>query len=390
MTALAAPKVTALAAPKVTALAAPKVTALAAPKVNGLLNGQHKTDILFFNHHQRWTNKMQTNLHSFFTIKTIHNEKHKRCFVYDPTTYKAFFMVKPDDAVDRFICTKIGVKLYVRGLSEVTFGAAGAVTFPTIHTTCDIPLLKSNIQKAIRRGNASVAVSTALAILQKDPIQLIRRLSIIYVEDVCVMDSFPIVIWLMMADSNYKMTSCDIGIILQIVYSLCCCSHSFDSRYFDVGAMDYTHELLEKEDCYNEVLCLHYRRLYGGLKGDMKLLLNAIEFYVQYPHEIIQYQFLDSIPVSINTIVQILPESVDFHPFPGMISFIRKKTSIDEHLIRDCIWFAESAYNIRKTHTMEASELYKSNPMYLRIVPYLKQARDAEFIKHITKAILTL
>jgi hypothetical protein len=359
---------------------------------------------------------MQTNLHSFFTIKTVHNEKHKRCFIYDPTTYKAFFAVKPDDAVDRFICTKIGVKLYVRGLPEVTFGASKEVTFavlkrspsapapkgdtseggvslPTIHTTCDIPLLKSNIQKAIRRGNVSVAVSTALAIIQKDPIQLLRRLSIIYVEDVCMIDSFPIVIWLMMADSNYKMTSCDICIILQIVYSLCCCSHYFDFDVGDAGEacnMDYTHELLEKENCYNEVLCLHYRRLYGGLKGDMKLLLNAIKFYVQYPQKIIQYQFLDSIPCSINRMVQILPESVDFHPFPGMISFIRKKTSIDEQLIRDCIWFAESAYNIRKPHTMEASAVYKSNPMYLRMVPYLNKAREAEFIKHIIKAILTI
>ena len=80
-----------------------------------------------------------------------------------------------------------------------------------------------------------------------------------------------------MADSNYKMTSCDICIILQIVYSLFCCSHSFDFDVGETGGMDYTHELLEKEDCYNEVLCLHYRRLYGGLKGDIKLLLNAIE-----------------------------------------------------------------------------------------------------------------
>ena len=340
---------------------------------------------------------MQTNLHSFFTIKTIHNEKHKRCFVYDPTTYKAFFAVKPDDAVDRFICTKIGVKLYVRGPP----GVIRCITpLPTIHTTCDIPLLKSNIQKAIRRGNVSVAVSTALAILQKDPIQLLRRLSIIYV-DVCMMDSFPIVIWLMMADSNYKMTSCDICIILQIVYSLCCCSHYFDFDAGEAGDMDYTHELLEKENCYNEVLCLHYRRLYGGLKGDMKLLLNAIKFYVQYPQKIIRGFAVDcrsaalrvdcfAVPVSITPMVQILPESVDFHPFPCMISFILKKTSIDEQLIRDCIWFAESAYNIRKPHTMEASAVYKSNPMYLRIVPYLNKARDAEFIKHIIKAILTI
>jgi hypothetical protein len=322
---------------------------------------------------------MQTNLHSFFNIKTVYNEKHKRCFIYDPTTYKAFFAVKPDDAVDRFICTKIGVKLYVRGLSEVTFGASKEVTFgaskevtfgaskevtfgaskevtlPTIHTTCDIPLLKSNIQKAIRRGNASVAVSTALAILQKDPIQLLRRLSIIYVEDVCMMDSFPIVIWLMMTDSNYKMTSCDICIILQIVYSLCCCSHSFDFDVGETGGMDYTHELLEKEDCYNEVLCLHYRRLYGGLKGDMKLLLNAIEFYVKYPQKIITW---DSIPViSINTIVQILPESVDFHPFPGMISFIRKKRRLMNNRF-------ETVYGLPNQHTIFGNHIQWMPPRY--------------------------
>lgn len=129
-----------------------------------------------------------------------------------------------------------------------------------------------------------------------------------------------------------------------------------------------------------------------GLKGDMKLLLNAIKFYVQYPQKIIRGFAVDckAVPVSINPMVQILPESVDFHPFPCMISFILKKTSIDEQLIRDCIWFAESAYNIRKPHTMEASAVYKSNPMYLRIVPYLNKARDAEFIKHIIKAILTI
>jgi hypothetical protein len=317
---------------------------------------------------------MQTNLHSFFVIKTTHNEKHKRCFIYDPSAYKAFFTEKPDDAVDRFICIKTGVKLYVRDSALIQ-----CITLPTIHTTCDIPLLKSNLQKAIRRGESAIAVSTALAMLQKDPIQLLRRLPIIYVEDVCMIDSLPIVIWLLMADSKYKMTACDIGIILQIVYSLSGCSQYFDDRTMNCD-MDYTHELLENEDRYNEVLCLHYRRLYGGLKGDMKLLLNAIEFYLQYPHKIIRFQFSEGIPFDIDPMVRILPESVDFHPFPSMISFIQKKTSIDKQTIRDCIWFAESGYNIRKPHTMDASAAYKMNPMYLRMIPYLKEAREHAFI----------
>ena len=70
---------------------------------------------------------------------------------------------------------------------------------------------------------------------------------------------------------QYKMTNHDIDILLQIVYSLCVCSRYFDDRELNCQ-VDYTHEMLETNTCCDELLSLHYRRLYGGMRGDMQLL----------------------------------------------------------------------------------------------------------------------
>jgi hypothetical protein len=212
---------------------------------------------------------MQTNLHSFFTIVTTHNEQHKKCFIYDPATYKAYFSNKPDDNCE-FVSIKSGIKLYfVKDHLHFVKDQDHSLSYPPIHTNANIPLLKSNLQKAVRRGNHNVAVSSALAMLQREPIQLLRRLPIIFVEDVCLIDSFPIVIWLLMADKQYKMTNRDIDILLQIVHSLCVCSKYFDGKQLNCQE-EYTHEMLETTTCYNEVLSLHYRSLYGGIRLNHK------------------------------------------------------------------------------------------------------------------------
>ena len=134
---------------------------------------------------------MQKNLHSFFQISRVHNENHKRCFIYDSATYKAFFAPCPNDETDTFVSIKSGVKLYYRRQQQEQ-EQQDAIVLPIIKTTADIPLLKSNLQKAVRRGNHSIAVSTALAMIQKDVTQFLRRLPVIYIEDVCLIDSFPV------------------------------------------------------------------------------------------------------------------------------------------------------------------------------------------------------
>ena len=320
---------------------------------------------------------MQTNLHSFFTIVTAHNEQHKKCFIYDPSTYKAYFSNKPDDRCE-FVSIKSGIKLYFvkDPLHFVKDPLHQSSLLPQIHTNADIPLLKSNLQKAIRRGNHPVAVSSALAILQREPIQLLRRLPIIFMEDVSLMDSFPIVIWLLMADKQYKMTNHDIDILLQIVYSLSACSRYFDDRQLN-SQVEYTHEMLETNICYNEVLSLHYRSLYGGMKCDMQLLKNAISHYEKNPQDIVKYSFIEKYPFEIGVNVLIIKEAVDFHPYPNMLEAIYKKTRIDKTFIKTCIWFAESGFNVRKQYTIDLSAEYKNKREYHLLVPHLEQFRFA-------------
>lgn len=313
---------------------------------------------------------MQTNLHSFFKIVTQHNENTKRCFIYDPDSYKAFFNEIPDNNRDTFVSIKSGVKLYYRK----SLKTIETFIYPTIQTDTEIPLLKSNLQKAIRRGNISAAITTTLAMLQKDPIQFLRRLPIIYIEDVCLIDSFPIIMWLLMADTEYIMKAKDTDIILQIVYSLTKCSKYFDNRE-STNATKYSHEMLQHSD---QLLALYYRSLYGGLKGDMQMLNNAIEFYNNEPHKIIRYTFTNSFHaiIEIDPILEIIPEAIDFHPFPHILHEICKDTFIKKQTIKDIIWYAESAYNIRKQYTLLASEEYKERREYPIISKYLNLLRQ--------------
>jgi hypothetical protein len=292
----------------------------------------------------------------------------------DSATYKAFFAPSPNEETDTFVSIKSGVKLYYRKQQQQH------IVLPIIQTSADIPLLKSNLQKAIRRGNHSIAISTALAMIQKDATQFLRRLPVIYIEDVCLIDSFPITMWLLMADARYTLTQTDICILLQIVYSLCSCSKYFEFRDNECKT-EYTHESLENEERFSEVLSLHYRYLYGGLKGDMQMLNTAIGFYCMNPHEIVRYTFSDTLlPFDIDVVVVIMKEAIDFHPFPTMITSLFKLTKINKQLIKDCIWFAESGYNSRKPHTVEMSEKYKKGKEYQIIELHLDKIRS-EYVK---------
>jgi hypothetical protein len=164
---------------------------------------------------------MQQKLDSFFKIIPKYDERNKKCFIYDPENYKAFFATKPLDT-DTFIVNKSGIKLYYRYMKPKD------INFPIMDADYCVPLLKSNLQKAVRRCENEIAIQTSLAILQKEPMELLRRLPIIYIEDVCLMDSYPIVVWLMMADKDYgRLSKTDIDIILNIVNSLCNCMDYF-------------------------------------------------------------------------------------------------------------------------------------------------------------------
>jgi hypothetical protein len=310
---------------------------------------------------------MQKKLESFFTIIPKYNENKKKCFIYDPENYKAFFDTKPE-TTDTFVNTKSGVKLFYRNPTTDKH-----IDIPRIECTFTVPLLKSNLQKAVRRCDHLIAIQSTIALIQQSPMELLRRLPIIYIEDVCLMDSYPIVVWLMMADRG--VTNIDIDIIVNIVNSLCNCRRYFDYKAMKDTTIDYefTHESLQ--DSSDELLSLYYRNMYGGLKGDMRMLRFAIDYYRRCPSEIVttQYNVVDY--NKIEKEIDILIEAIDFHCFPQMLSILNRLTHIEKETIKQCIWFVDSGYNIRKEETIESSKLYEERSEWKKIEKHIDDVR---------------
>ena len=311
----------------------------------------------------------QAKLDNYFKIIPKYDERNKKCFIYDPLNCKAFFDTKPEPT-DKYITLKIGIRLFYREPP-----ADLDITIPTIKCDYGVPLIKSNLQKAVRRRDNLIAIQSALALIQKDPIELLRRLPIIYIEDVCLMDSYSIVVWLMMADKEYgSLKKRDIDIILNIVNSLCDCK-----TYFNYIKNDYsyafTHESLQFTPNGSQLLSVYYRSQYGGMKGDMQMLKVSVDYYRMHPSEVVKTEFNNIDYSKIEREIEVLVEAIDFHCYPSMLNTLNKLTHINKDTIKMCIWFVESGYNVRKPETQASSKEYEKRNEWKRIEKYLEEVR---------------
>lgn len=312
---------------------------------------------------------MQTKLDKFFEVKILHKQNNKKCFIYDPDNYKAFFENIPGPS-DIFITTKIGIKLYYR---RPLFNTQ--ILLPRIDCKASVPLLKSNLQKAIRRCQTNIAIKSALAIIQIEPLELLRRLPIIYIEDVCLMDSYPIIVWLMMAEKEHLLDKNDIDIILHVVKSLCETQTYYDDSIDYTMDFELTHKNLQDLENKDSVLSIYYRAQYGGLKGDMTMLRNSVYYYSKRS-SVIEKTIYNSINYAeLGGNLDILPEAIDFHPFPQMIQNLVKQTYLDNNDIKQHIWFVESGVNIRKPNTLDSSREYSTNKTWKIIKSKLSRVR---------------
>uniref|UniRef100_A0A7S1WBT6 Uncharacterized protein n=1 Tax=Alexandrium catenella TaxID=2925 RepID=A0A7S1WBT6_ALECA len=81
-----------------------------------------------------------------------------------------------------------------------------------------LALVKSSLQKAIRRGLARQAVAAAAYLLAHEPRELLRRLPVVLCEDVGIFDDLPELTWLMVAvQSGYVLSEEDVGFVLRLV-----------------------------------------------------------------------------------------------------------------------------------------------------------------------------
>ena len=313
---------------------------------------------------------MQQKLDTYFKIIPKYDQKSKKCFIYDPSNCKAFFTTTPEPT-DKFIVTKSYIKLFYRTPLKVP----DIPDIPIIKCKYDVPLIKSNLQKAIRRCDSQIAVQSTIALIQQCPMELLRRLPVICIEDVTLMDSFPILVWLMMADKDYgNLSKIDINIILNIVISLCECKKYFP---YEKNELNYafTHETLQFCPNSNELLSLFYRSQYGGLKGDMQMLKVAIDYYRMHPTEVIKTEYNTINYNAIEREIEVLVEAIDFHCYPNMLNILNKLTFINRETIKMCIWFVESGYNIRKPDTQASSKEYEERNEWKKIEKYLEDVR---------------
>jgi hypothetical protein len=156
-------------------------------------------------------------------------------------------------------------------------------TLNKINSKINIPILKSNLQKCIRRSKVRKAVRTGNFLLEFDPNQILRRLAIIYIEDVMIDNYFNNIVWYMAAVSKgYILNQQDKCIILNIIRHLAKSGvkeelPKADNLNYKEYFLEINSEILDNN--FNIIWSLILRKKYGGMKGDIKMINGALNTY---------------------------------------------------------------------------------------------------------------
>ena len=208
-----------------------------------------------------------------------------------------------------------------------------------------VPMLKSNLQKCIRRGLTDKAIVTGYNLIQQDFWSFIRRLIIISIEDVSVLENIPFLSWCLLAYPNFNITNEIIQYLLLTVYGLCVSPKKIKINKDKASQVELDYDKILK----NEILLGYLIRMeFGGLKGDMAMIKVLLS-------KTLKKRRIVKIPIknlvlkrSINK-TDIIPSSIDFHITNKLIPYISDNTNIKNHdIIKKTIWFNSSAINYRK------------------------------------------
>lgn len=213
-----------------------------------------------------------------------------------------------------------------------------------------VSLLKSNLQKCVRRRDVERGMATAHVLFLKDPDEALRRWPVIAVEDgVPTPDLLPVV-WLMCARAKgYALQRRDLRFFLASV--LACLTD------------DRCHELEHERDLHPPVRPRDFGRLnsvsqamwirsaYGGMPGDMIMLRNAAVKWEgdRYPKDEVPLSLpIDMAGVPLFDASCILPAARDFHVDPSVLRPFEGGPYSTEQVKR-AMWFHSSGVIHRKS-----------------------------------------
>lgn len=218
-----------------------------------------------------------------------------------------------------------------------------------------IPMLKSLLQKCIRRGYEKQAVQAAKHLIQLDISCFLRRLCVIMIEDVTLHESFSTLTWLVSAVSKgYQITNKQLNWLLGVVQYLSkeISIEPISNQLSDPTNRQLILKLSNDLTSKNQVLLsLMFRLSYGGMKNDIDMFYQSLNIWLKLPN----IPKNDSIePVDFLTIEaldrnQIISCCADYHCYPMIIQRINllfPHFTIEE--IKRCIWECSSRLNFRK------------------------------------------
>eukprot|EP01080_Neovahlkampfia_damariscottae_P004115 gene4115-7401_t len=240
-----------------------------------------------------------------------------------------------------------------------------------------VPLLKSALQKGVRRRKAEAALHLAWQLISQDLTEFLRRFPVIILEDSVLHPNFSNIVWMMIANSKgWKLRKTQIELLLQTVYQIASCEYR---DYLDFESEEFSNP------CYNTnnhlLASIILRVNYGGMKGDQEFMKKLVmmwhnRFKIDYKiwndsFDTIFPPIPKEIQSQITSMVEKksflkneykLNEGIDYHVFPSLIDQLfnvlkDKKKFIPVNDLKSIIWLHRSGISLKKYITTRKSLL---------------------------------
>jgi len=218
----------------------------------------------------------------------------------------------------------------------------------------NVAYLKSHLQKCIRRSNSYKAIKTAMHFYHLDSMELLRRLSIIAVEDCLPINGFSTLVWMLSACSGgYNLSEEHLCWILGYVHDLCQCKYYEQFPPSGTSSSDLKSLRLRSLSVEGRNLCysLLFRQAYGGMKADKSMLFSATSIWATRFRLNAEFiKLLDRRTIFISPPFDVLHRNewlhsaIDFHCYPGVIlNLAEKHDEFTQDTIRNAIWHCSSS-----------------------------------------------
>ncbi|MEM2175472.1 MAG: SWIM zinc finger family protein [Candidatus Micrarchaeia archaeon] len=231
-------------------------------------------------------------------------------------------------------------------------------------------LLKSYLQKAVRRNQIKLALKITDKLLVDDPKTLLRRLPIIVVEDAALCEGFPALVDLLdKFNKGYILTDEDKVFIKKIVKRI---AYAKERDCCFLKKMEGEVAVNLSEEAASYIKALKRRRSLGGMKDDLEMLSTLSHVWQKRfsEDEDKWLKFIKSYgkgckiqeptaPLSVEDLKELLP-AVDFHCSPIGRMLMKEKSLVDSlnfiegddyYKVIRWLWDCDSSVNLKKDIT---------------------------------------